>query len=77
MQVTTEGFAEPGKSSTGDLNPLDKVTRPAVIVSIEATDFTSNNSVEVSVHYGHNRWVHDNLQVQRRTEAIARDLGLL
>jgi hypothetical protein len=29
------------KSSTGDLYILDKGTRPAVIVSIEATDFTS------------------------------------
>ena len=35
------------------------------------------NSVEVFVHYGHNRRIYDNLQVQRRTEAVARELGLL
>jgi hypothetical protein len=39
--VTTEGFTKMRKSSPGDLNLLDKVTRPAVIVSIEATDFTA------------------------------------
>jgi len=40
-KVITEGFTKIKHSSNGDLYLLDKGTRPAVIVSIEATDFTS------------------------------------
>ena len=28
-------------------------------------------------HYGHNRWIYDNLQVQRRMETAARELGFM
>ena len=34
-------------------------------------------SVEVFVHCRHNRRIYGKLQIQRRTEAVARELGLL
>jgi hypothetical protein len=75
--VITEGFTKLKHSSTGDLNPLDRGTRPTVIVSFEAIDFASKQFVEALADYRHNRRICDDLQGQRCMEALACNPDLL